>query len=299
MLLGWIWRFRRRALAPEQRVVLIGLIVVGTTFALKLDRRPAGPAVHPADRRGRDARWRSCSTPGRAIVTGLVAVIAGAVNTAGRSLELVTYVLLGGLAGILAIRRGDRLQVFVQAGLAVFVVHVARRHDVLAPRRSRPTRRRAAHRAPRSLSAAGVGGRRGRLVRRPRQRLRDPDRVPAAGAREPVPAAAPAAAGRDARHVPPLADGRQPRRARRRGDRRRPADHPRRGLLPRHRQAGEPAGVHREPVRRREHPRRARARGRRPRSSSSTSPTGSTSPTRRGCRSRSSPSSRSTTGRRS
>ncbi len=36
-----------------------------------------------------------------------------------------TYFLLGGIAGIIAIRRGDRLQVFVQAGLAVAVVNAA------------------------------------------------------------------------------------------------------------------------------------------------------------------------------
>src|SRR5205823_3161620 len=53
------------------------------------------------------------------VVTAVVAVIAGAVN--GPSLELGTHVLLGGLAGILAIRRGDRLATFIEAGAAVFV----------------------------------------------------------------------------------------------------------------------------------------------------------------------------------
>jgi putative nucleotidyltransferase with HDIG domain len=55
------------------------------------------------------------------VVIGLIAVIAGAVN--GGSLEMTTYVLLGGLAGIVMIRKGDRLQVFVQAAFAVFVVN--------------------------------------------------------------------------------------------------------------------------------------------------------------------------------
>ena len=54
------------------------------------------------------------------IVTAIVAIVAGAVN--GPSLELGGYVMLGGLAGILAIRRGDRLQSFIQAGAAIFVV---------------------------------------------------------------------------------------------------------------------------------------------------------------------------------
>jgi putative nucleotidyltransferase with HDIG domain len=53
------------------------------------------------------------------VVTAVAAIIAGAVN--GPSLELGTYVLLGGLAGILAVRRGDRLASFIQAGAAVFL----------------------------------------------------------------------------------------------------------------------------------------------------------------------------------
>src|SRR5207249_623180 len=39
------------------------------------------------------------------------------------TLEMAAYVLLGGLAGIVAVRRGDRLNAFVQAGLAIAVVN--------------------------------------------------------------------------------------------------------------------------------------------------------------------------------
>ena len=38
--------------------------------------------------------------------------------------ELAAYVLLGGIAGIVAVRRGDRLTVFLQAGFAVFIVNM-------------------------------------------------------------------------------------------------------------------------------------------------------------------------------
>ena len=57
------------------------------------------------------------------VVMALVAIIGGAVN--GGSLEFASYVFLGGLAGIITIRRGDRLQVFVQASIAVFIVNAA------------------------------------------------------------------------------------------------------------------------------------------------------------------------------
>ena len=55
------------------------------------------------------------------IVIAIVALIGGAVN--GGSLEFTAYIFLGGMAGVVAVRRGDRLQVFVQASLAVFVVN--------------------------------------------------------------------------------------------------------------------------------------------------------------------------------
>src|SRR5207249_8407744 len=55
------------------------------------------------------------------ILMAFVAVVGGAVN--GSSLEIATYIFLGGLAGIVAVRRGDRLQVFVQASVVVFMVN--------------------------------------------------------------------------------------------------------------------------------------------------------------------------------
>jgi hypothetical protein len=53
-------------------------------------------------------------------MTAIVAIVAGAVN--GPSMELAAYVFLGGLAGVLGVRRGDRLQMFLQAGAVAVVV---------------------------------------------------------------------------------------------------------------------------------------------------------------------------------
>jgi hypothetical protein len=58
------------------------------------------------------------------IVMGLIAVIAGAVNPVSTQLELVAYVFLGGVAGIITVRRGDRFQNFIRAGLTVAIVNV-------------------------------------------------------------------------------------------------------------------------------------------------------------------------------
>jgi putative nucleotidyltransferase with HDIG domain len=121
VLLSWIWRFRPGLWHRDNVLILIGLLVVGATLALKLTAgRPTLPFFLPTAAIAillailLDA---SLAT----IVIAVIAVIGGAVN--GNSLEFTTYIFLGGMAGIVAVRRGDRLQVFVQAAVAVFVVN--------------------------------------------------------------------------------------------------------------------------------------------------------------------------------
>ncbi len=121
MLLGWIWRFRPGLWHRNNVLVLVGLLLLGATIALKITAgRPTLPFFLPTAAIAMlvavllDA---SIAT----VLMAFVAVIGGAVN--GSSLEITTYIFLGGLAGIVAIRRGDRLQVFIQAALAAFIVN--------------------------------------------------------------------------------------------------------------------------------------------------------------------------------
>jgi putative nucleotidyltransferase with HDIG domain len=121
MLLAWLWRFRPGLWHRDNVLFLIGVLVVGATLALKVT---AGRSILqfflPTAAIGMllaillDA---SLAT----IVIAIIAVIGGAVN--GASLEFATYTFLGGVAGIIAVRKGDRLQVFVQAAVAVFIVN--------------------------------------------------------------------------------------------------------------------------------------------------------------------------------
>jgi putative nucleotidyltransferase with HDIG domain len=120
MLLGWIWRFRKGFWHRNNVLVLVSLLLLFATFALKLTAgRATLPFVMPLAAIPillavlLDAEVAI-------VVTAILAVVAGTVN--GPSLEIATYVFLGGLAGILAIRRGDRLQAFLQAGAVVSVV---------------------------------------------------------------------------------------------------------------------------------------------------------------------------------
>jgi putative nucleotidyltransferase with HDIG domain len=120
MLLGWIWRFRPALWHRDNVLILVGLLLVGATLAVKITAgRPTLPFFLPTAAIAMlvavllDA---SIAT----VLMAFVAVIGGAVN--GSSLEIATYIFLGGMAGIIAIRRGDRLQVFLQAAVAVFLV---------------------------------------------------------------------------------------------------------------------------------------------------------------------------------
>ncbi|MBF8290018.1 MAG: receptor with intracellular metal dependent phosphohydrolase [Chloroflexi bacterium] len=120
MLLGWIWRFRRGFWHRNNVLGLISILLLFATFALNLTAgRAALPFLLPLAAIPillavlLDAEVAI-------VVAAILAVVAGTVN--GPSLEIATYVFLGGLAGVLAIRRGDRLQAFLQAGAVAFVV---------------------------------------------------------------------------------------------------------------------------------------------------------------------------------
>ncbi|MDX6412525.1 MAG: cyclic-di-AMP phosphodiesterase PgpH, partial [Gaiellaceae bacterium] len=122
LLLAWLWRFRRDLWHRNNAMLLISLIVVGVAFVLKATAgRPGLPFIVPTAVAGMLLAILLDAGVATTVVI-VLAVMAGALN--GNSLELAAYVLFGGLAGTLAIRRGDRLQVFVQAGLAVAIANV-------------------------------------------------------------------------------------------------------------------------------------------------------------------------------
>ncbi len=120
MVISWLRIFRPEFWHRNNVVLLIWLLITLATFALQLTAgRAALPFILPIAAIGvLVAVLLDAETA--VVVTSVVAIVAGAVN--GPSLELGSYALLGGLAGILAIRRGDRLQAFIQAGAAIFVV---------------------------------------------------------------------------------------------------------------------------------------------------------------------------------
>ena len=124
LLLLWTWRFRREFWHRNNVLLLLSVILLVAVLALKLTAgRYWLPYALPL---GAVGMLVTVLLDGGAalVLTSLLAILAAAVNGGGYGggLELAAYTLLGGIAGIVAVRRGDRLSVFVRAGGAVFVV---------------------------------------------------------------------------------------------------------------------------------------------------------------------------------
>jgi len=128
LLLAWVWRFRSHLWHRNNAILLLGFALVGATLLLVMTAgRTISPFVLPTAAIGLllavllDAGVAT-------VVVALVAVIAGVVTgtqgVASSSMELAAYTFMGGLAGIIVIRRGERLSQFGQAAAAIGFVNV-------------------------------------------------------------------------------------------------------------------------------------------------------------------------------
>ena len=198
LLLDWTWRFRREFWHRNNVLLLLSLLLLFAVFALKLTAGRPWLPVRAAARRGRDA-GHGPARRGRGDDHDRADRGARGGRQRHRRSSSAAYVLFGGIAGIVTVRRGDRLAVFVQAGIAVFVVNALVVHDVRAAGRPGHPRRRSSCGAPRPSSAGGAAVATVGSFAVHRVGVRDPHGVPAARAREPVAAAAAAPARRDAR----------------------------------------------------------------------------------------------------
>jgi putative nucleotidyltransferase with HDIG domain len=122
LLLAWVWRYRPELWHRDNALLLVGLLLAGAVLALKLTAsRSIMPFFIPVAAVG--LLLTILLDAGAAIVVlGTLAVLAGAVSG---TVELATYVFLGGLVGIVVIHRGDRFHHFVRAGFAMALVNAA------------------------------------------------------------------------------------------------------------------------------------------------------------------------------
>ncbi len=123
MMLSWLWRYRSEYWQRSRTLILIGLLLAITVLAEKL---PAGrawlPYAVPSATAGMLLTVLLDSATGTVVLV-LLAAMAGLAN--GSSFEFALYVLLPGLAGTLAIHRGERQLYFARAALAVALTAVA------------------------------------------------------------------------------------------------------------------------------------------------------------------------------
>jgi putative nucleotidyltransferase with HDIG domain len=121
LLLGWIWRFRPQIWHRTPALLLIATMLIATVLAMKVfGDRSVLPYVIPTAAVG--LLLTVLLDAGAAlIVTGMLALLGGAIVG---SVEFATYVLFGGMAGIVVIRRGERLSHFIQAAIAIAIVNV-------------------------------------------------------------------------------------------------------------------------------------------------------------------------------
>jgi cyclic-di-AMP phosphodiesterase PgpH len=121
VLLGWIWRFRPDFWYRNNALLLIGLVLLASALLLKATGdRSVLPYIMPMAAGGLLLAVLLDSTAA-AVVMALVSIIAGVIVG---SVEFATYVFVGGLAGIVVVRRGERLGHFVQAAVVMAVVNL-------------------------------------------------------------------------------------------------------------------------------------------------------------------------------
>ena len=122
LLFSWLWRFRPQIWNRPNAVLLIALVVLGATIAVKVTGdRPLLPYVIPIAAVG--LLLAVLLDAGVAlIVTGLMALVGGAIVG---TVEYSAYAMLGGTAGVILVRRGERFGHFAQAAVAIGIVQAA------------------------------------------------------------------------------------------------------------------------------------------------------------------------------
>jgi cyclic-di-AMP phosphodiesterase PgpH len=122
LLLGWVWRFRSQLWHRNSALILLGLVLLVSTLVLRVTaERSVLPYLVPTAAAGLLLAVLLDAGVGL-VMLALLSILAGAVTGLA---EVGAYVFLGGLVGLIVIRRGERVSQYVQAGIAMAVVNVA------------------------------------------------------------------------------------------------------------------------------------------------------------------------------
>jgi cyclic-di-AMP phosphodiesterase PgpH len=121
LLLLWLWRYRPTIWHRNSALLLVSLALLGAAIALKVTGdRSLLPYFVPTA--ALVLLLAVLLDSGAAlIVLAIMSLLAGAIVG---TVEFAAYTFLGGLAGIILVRRGERLSNFLHAALAIAVVNV-------------------------------------------------------------------------------------------------------------------------------------------------------------------------------
>ncbi|CAN5684287.1 HDIG domain-containing protein [soil metagenome] len=121
LLLTWIWRYRPTLWHRDSALLLIALALLAAAIALKATGdRSVLPFFLPTA--ALVMLLAVLLDSGAAlIVLAVLSLLAGVIVG---TVEFAAYTFLGGLAGMIVVRRGERLSNFVQAALAIGLVNV-------------------------------------------------------------------------------------------------------------------------------------------------------------------------------
>src|SRR3954468_2582510 len=121
-LLAWVWRFRPEFWHRTNALVLIGMLLLLVTAALRFTAdRSVLPYFVPAGAAALLLTVLLDSSVGL-LMSALIGIIAARTTALA---ELGASFFLASLCGLIVVRRGERLGQFVQAGITMAVVNVA------------------------------------------------------------------------------------------------------------------------------------------------------------------------------
>jgi putative nucleotidyltransferase with HDIG domain len=121
LLLAWVWRFRPTLWHRNSALLLLALVLLATGLLLRVTAdRSVLPYLAPTAAAA--LLLAVLLDAGVALVmTAILGVLAASITGV---VELGAYTVLGGLTGLIVVRRGERLGQFIQAALAICVVNV-------------------------------------------------------------------------------------------------------------------------------------------------------------------------------
>ncbi|HWH24775.1 MAG TPA: HDIG domain-containing protein, partial [Candidatus Limnocylindria bacterium] len=121
LLLGWLWRFRPQLWHRNSALLLIALVIIVATIALKATGdRTWLPYIVPTAAVGLVLAVLLDSSAGMVVMAILGIIAAAIVGT----VEFGAYVFLGGLAGLIVVRRAERFSDFVRAAIVMSIVNL-------------------------------------------------------------------------------------------------------------------------------------------------------------------------------